>query len=413
MFALVEIAEVFDRIVRVHWKLIAVCLLAGAVAGLTIHTNDRPTYTATARVVLDTPDATSETEAQAIADTARAIVTSHSLVERALAKSGVRRSVIQLADQGISVEPIGSSSIVEVAVTDPDPGTAARLANELSRDLILTRLRSGRGPLDEALSRIEQRIAQLEASLEVLNNEIAVVPDLETEVRLSRERDVMIQRLVLLEQERADLLSTQAERPTPQILDHAKPSPERDPSGLPADVALGGLLGLVLGISLSVGQESLRPTVVGGPAVARELDAPVLGFLPTPPGRSQPEELGPVAAWLSAAAESAGVRTVALMSTRREEALDSLAAGLSERLNGSGSIDIRPLESIQWGKGTATRTVVSSAGVVVVTPLIVGKSELAALRDLARVTEGRVLGAIAYRGSTLGTLIHRRKVNQA
>lgn len=120
-----------------------------------------------------------------------------------------------------------------------------------------------------------------------------------------------------------------------------------------------------------------------------------------------------MAAWLSAAAESAGVRTVALMSTRREEALDSLAAGLSERLNGSGSIDIRPLESIEWGKGTATRTVVSSAGVVVVTPLIVGKSELAALRDLARVTEGRVLGAIAYRGSTLGTLIHRRKVNQA
>jgi uncharacterized protein involved in exopolysaccharide biosynthesis len=404
-----EIREVFDRIVRVHWKLILLLLVAGLTAGFTIHADDRASYTAAARVILDTPDPTSDTEAQAIADTARAIVTSPSLVERALEKSGLHRSVSQLADDGIVVETIGSSGILEIAVTDRDPAAAAELANLMAQDLILTRLRTSTGPLEEGLSRIEQRIAQLETSLEVLNAGIAAAPDLETEIRLSREKDLLVQRLVILEQKRADLLSTQAQRPTPQIIDPAQPPHERDPSRQPADMALGGLIGLALGISLIAIWESVRPTLVGGPAVARELKAPILGFLPTTPDRSNVDDLGPVTAWVSASAKNAGVRTVGLVSARRGQELDHLAAGLREHLNGEGSIGIRPVEP-EWVKGAPRGAVATPTSVVVVTPVRIPKSDLAGVRDLSRAMGGKVLGAIAYREPRL-RLRRRQRVN--
>lgn len=392
-----DISEVFDRVIRVHWKMIVALLLAGVVAGYTIHADEPRTYTAAARVVLDAPDPGSETESQAIADTARAIVTSPSLVQRALVKTGVRRPVIQFAEERITVTPVGTSGILEVAVRDIDPAVAAELANRLTEDLILTRLRTSRGPLDEALARVEQRVAQLEASLEVLNGKIATAPDLETEIRLSREKDLLVQRMVILEQKRADLLSTQAERPTPQIIDPARRPLELDPSRQPADIALGALLGLALAIGLAVLLESIRPTVVGEMAVARELDAPVLGVLPAPPDRSQGQVLDPLAAWLSAAAQSSGVNTVALMSTHRGDSLQHLAAALSERVNGAGAVQIRSLEQATGENGSARKTVGPAAGVVVVTPQVVRKGDLTAVRDLFRVTGGRLIGAIAYR----------------
>jgi uncharacterized protein involved in exopolysaccharide biosynthesis len=387
--------------------------VAGGVAGLTIHADEPRSYTATARVVLDAPDPTSETESQSIADTARAIVTSPSLVERALVKTGARRPVIPLAEERIAVEPVGTSGILEIAVTDPDPRVAAELANRLTEDLILTRLRTSRGPLDEALSRVEERIAQLEASLEVLNEKIAAALSIEAQLQLSREKDLIIQRLVILEQKRSDLLTTQAQRPTPQIIDPARPPVEPDPSRQLADVALGGLLGLALAIGVVVIMESVRPTVVGERAVARELDAPVLGVLPAPPDYVQGQVLDPLASWIWAAAKSSGVQTVALMSTRRGDTLERLAEALAQRVNGAGKIEIRSLEQTQSQNGSVQKTVGDSKGVVVVTPQVVHKGDLTTVLDLFRVTGGQLIGAIAYRRSGRAPIRRRRRLKRA
>jgi capsular polysaccharide biosynthesis protein len=396
-----EITEVLDRILRAHWKLIVAFVLAGIVAGFSIHVTDGPSYTATARVLLDTetPEPTSETEARAIADTARAIVTSPSVVERALDEAGISRSAsLMVLEEQISVSTVGSSGIIEVAVTDRDAGASARLANLLAEDLIATRLKSTRGTLDDALAEIQDRIPRMEASLEELDAQIAAASD-STQERLSRDREPLAQRLVILEEKRAGLLSTLAERPTPQIIDPARRALEADPSQQPVDLALGGLLGLILGISLSVVLESFRPTVVGGPAVSRELDAPVLGLLSNPPDRNEPDEIAPVAAWLSTAAESAGVRTVALMGTSHRDGLENLAADLSKYANGANPLDIRAMGLPVRGNGGRQRTTSTSAGIVVVTPVVARKSDLIAVRDLFGMTGRRVLGAIAYRES--------------
>jgi succinoglycan biosynthesis transport protein ExoP len=391
-------------------------LVAGLLTGFFLHPNERPTYTSAARVLLDmeTSEPASPTEASAIADTARAIVTSRSIVEGALSKAGLSRSASRMVlDEQISVSTVGSSAIVEVAVTDPDPEAAAELANILAEDLIATRLTSTTGTLEDALSEIQGRIPALEASLEVLNARIPEAPK-DTQERLLRQQDLLAQQLVILEEKRGELLAKQAEQSTPQIIDRARLAVQPDPSRRPMDVALGGLLGLFLGIGLSLILERARPTVIGLPAVSRELEAPVLGFLTTPPRRARSEEIAPVAAWLSTAAESAEVRTVALVSTLPGDGLETLAAELSERIDGAQQLRIRPLELPGRGNRRPARNIPSSAGVVVVTPVVARKTDLDAVRDLFGMTGRPVLGAIAYRGSGNGAALARlRRVFRA
>ncbi len=69
-----ELDEAIQRIVRHHLKLIALCAALGVALGFAA-SQGAATYTASARVVMDLPDPASVSEAAAIADTARAVVT--------------------------------------------------------------------------------------------------------------------------------------------------------------------------------------------------------------------------------------------------------------------------------------------------------------------------------------------------
>src|SRR5438309_6882063 len=82
--------EVARRVLLGHWMVIAGLVIA-CMAGVTVlHLREAPTYTASTRLVLDAPAPTSLTEATAIADGAKAIVTSPSHVSTALDRKSTR-----------------------------------------------------------------------------------------------------------------------------------------------------------------------------------------------------------------------------------------------------------------------------------------------------------------------------------
>src|SRR6476659_8677936 len=119
-----EINEAGRRIVGQHLSLILLFVVVGAV-GAFVLVGASQTYTASARLVLNTPDPTDRAGAIAIADTGNALATSPAEVTRALNSAHVTgRSGITVA-QHVSVRGLGTSGVLQLSVTDKSPSVAA------------------------------------------------------------------------------------------------------------------------------------------------------------------------------------------------------------------------------------------------------------------------------------------------
>src|SRR5207248_6065006 len=126
-----------------------------------IHLRAGTSYTASARLVLDTPDPKSRTEAAAIADTAQAIATSPAQVQAALQRIRLDRDSINVADHDVTVRPLGTSGVLQLSVKDRNAQAAAAIANSLADQVIRARLRISSGALQTALARIGKQIEDL------------------------------------------------------------------------------------------------------------------------------------------------------------------------------------------------------------------------------------------------------------
>src|SRR5207245_5455505 len=147
--------EVARGVLLDHWMVIAGLVIA-CMAGVTVlHLREAPTYTASTRLVLDAPAPTSLTEATAIADGAKAIVTSPSHVSTALKTAGVVRDPVAVI-RNITLAPGGTSGVLQLSYQDLNPEAAAAIVNALADDLIQTRLAvspaAQRAALDDRIS---------------------------------------------------------------------------------------------------------------------------------------------------------------------------------------------------------------------------------------------------------------------
>jgi capsular polysaccharide biosynthesis protein len=408
-----ELNEAARRIVGQHWSLI-VLLVAVCVSLVAVQQRgDVKTYTASTRFVLDTQDPQSRAEAAAIADTAKAIATSPSQVEQALRKARVRnRDAVEVAKHDVSVRGLGSSGILQLSVSDASPPVAAAVSNALAAELIQTRLNVTRGQAEQALTVLEQRIdnltrkiSGLDAYIDSLNLAVATARTAERANVLrsrrnsaERSRDFLAQRRGVLESERVSLLSTDALRPKPSIISRANLPEHADSSHRAQDLVLGGLFGLVFGLGLAGLIETFRPTLVGGDALANELDTPLLGTLP-----SDAEEAwlatNSVGARLRLAAEAARLPNVGLLAIGPDTDLGNLAERLEEASAGAriGAVHhgqpgfrVGPFDlhnpSLNGG-GT---------GLVLVSPTKLKKADFAEISHLLRVTPVPLLGLITY-----------------
>jgi uncharacterized protein involved in exopolysaccharide biosynthesis len=408
----VELNEAIQRIVVQHLLLITCFVVVGLAVAVGLQHNGHSGYTASARLVIDTPDPRSRTEAESIADTGKAIATSPSQVSAALAQIHVRRDPSKVAAEDISVSSLGTSGVLQLSATDRDPQVAAALANALAAQVIATRLRVTNGSLDRDL-------ATVDAQLERLNRQIA---DLDSRIgslgRTARRsaanlRTALDERRAALEAEQVSLLSSSAQRPTASVISPATAPTAANSSQWPAYVALGLILGLVLGVGAAGVMEMFKPTVVGGEAIARELDIPVLGALVSTPSHASPGESRELGERVSAAAAAAGVRRVQLLTAGPRIDLRSFATSLASRpLKSPPAADVgeaaENLSEAASAAGERPPTVEPSdakmassngrgpIGIVVVTPQALKKSDLVATSPSLTFGPGPILGLITY-----------------
>jgi capsular polysaccharide biosynthesis protein len=441
-----ELNEVVRRIFGQHWRLIAVFVVLGVAIPLLLHLGDRPSYTASARAVLDTKDPESRAEATAIVDTAKAIATSPSQVQDALQRAGVTgRDPVNVAKHHVSVQGLGSSGVFELSVSDRNPRIAAAMANALAAQVIRARLASTQGAKTEVVNQLDQKISDLSARISYLDAQIssfderisrAATPEAAAALASDRTRAeqlkaTLVQQKAAAEAERNTVVSTDSQRPKPTILSRALPPASADSSRLPADLVLGALAGLILGIGLAGLIETFRPTLVGGDALARELNAPVLGMLPKEPeAEASLAQASAIAARVELAAEATALRKVALLAggppvdlgplaERMQAAFPPVApaptqevatrpavvsdrggsvAGVppaSSRLSLSGmsrgDLKIQPFSLEKGSKNNGTK-----AGLILVLPTVIKKTELAEVGHLLSVAHMPMLGVITY-----------------
>jgi capsular polysaccharide biosynthesis protein len=401
-----DLQEVVKRILFGHWVVIMACVAVSAGAIVTYHLFDTPMYTASTRVVLDAPAPTSGTEATAVADAAKAIVTSPTHVIAALNAAGVVRDPVKVTSN-ITLTPIGTSGILLLTVKDANAVAAAGIANALADDLIQTRLAvspaAQKAALDAQVKDVTDQISALNLEIASLKTQLQNLPvdpanpqaaSVKAQILADRitaddnEVATLTQQLIYLDSERSNLGS--ASDTTPSVIDRATVPIKPDPSRLPIDLALALIVGSVLGVALAAGIETFRPTLASSDSVAKVLGVPVLGWIP--------DASGTLPMRLKLAAAAADVRALELVGLGEAPDLSALARSLRGSV-AQGQSEGKALaifsideEPARYRNGQAP----ASAFVLVVRGKI-RKSVLESVVDLVSLSGRPLLGIIVHR----------------
>ena len=363
-----ELREAAQRLLW-HFKLLLVCAGIGLLVPFLLSQQQTPEYVASMRLLVSGGAA----DAPVTPDTVAAIATSPTLLVEALEDVGADRNPKTFA-KNVSVRSVGASGVLDLAVTDEDPVVAAAVANALTIHV----------------------------------------------VRVMRESNL-------------------TKFPLPSIIHSAGPSTTSVVATTRVqDIVFGGLLGLVIGIVGAALLEAYNPTVNGKRAIAAELRAPVLAVLPNLKGTPTSREL-PWLRWqLGAQATRSGVGTVELTTagptlnleplslalldappaqrgssrkSRHREA-NGIPVAVGASTNGGGSAD-GPTSSATVSSAPALDIRVldrtdrlsfhtnDTAGIVVVTPTVVKRTDMDSAKDLLGLTGWPAVGVIAYRRGPL------------
>jgi capsular polysaccharide biosynthesis protein len=417
----VELHEAGRRILGQYWWLIAILVVIGALMAAVSRVGGT-TYTATARVVLDTPDPTQRQQAQAAADTVKALATSPQVVQAAIRAAGLtgRRDPIDVASNHVAVSGLGSSALANISVSDSNRYFATSIVNALAARVITVRTdqTSGGDQLNALGKRIDELslgISNADATIDALNVDIANAGSATAANALrakrdaaSRQRDFLAQQRGVFETERVTILGNLALRSKASVISRAALPKHADSSGWLPYLILGGILGLILGVGIAAVLEMIRPTVVGGDAIARELDLPHLGELRGGVDHAYDAgDLAPIYERLQLAARAFGVRELGLFATRSGADVRGLAhrlSALAERRTARADIRAFTLAS------APTLDERSSVGLVLVAPSLMKKASTAEINDLLRLTPSPVLGLITYQAERrLGRRIPERE----
>jgi capsular polysaccharide biosynthesis protein len=305
-----ELRELGDRLFRLHAKLIIAIFLVGVLGGLAIHVRDKPQYQASVQFVLGAADPQNASEAAVLADTAHGIATGVQLVSGAISELGINRNPVTVA-ANTNVQTIGSSGVLTLSVTDPDPQVAVRLANTLAADVVSTRITLTQNGLASSLRSLALQETAIDVQIQKLTSQIGQLvgrPSSSTEVKALRTRVTGLQNQAgQIAVQRNDLQAQAGPRAT--VIDKAL-SAVGVPGRTVLDVLLGGLLGLVVGIAIAGARETVRPSLVGAPSISRAIGAPLLGEMNTPPDEWTVANLPDAGSYVELAADAQHVKYV-------------------------------------------------------------------------------------------------------
>lgn len=272
--------EVLVRVFRGHWRLLLACLIVPLlVVGAFVLRTPR-SYESSARIQGGTVLPGTDTEADALLNLVDGVATSPATVEGALRAEHLRRDRTATA-ANITVTRLGSSTVFDVTVADSQPHAAVLLAQAVSGRIVTYLNGVGNARTATLLGNLTQQQEELAALRQKTAAQLALTTDAVSKANLSAQ-------LAGMDQELNDLAATVRQvqlGATPgsssgaaSVISPAT-SAQPAPGHLASDAGLAVVAGLVLGLLAVTAVEMLRPRVAGARALARDLDAPVVGTL--------------------------------------------------------------------------------------------------------------------------------------
>ncbi len=275
------IDDAFGRVIRGHWLVILLCIVAPYVVVSQMSRAEPDAYEAVARVQMGTELAASNVQADATSQRVLGIATSPGVVRAALDKARLRADANDFAAHHIDVRRVGVSPVMEIVVTDTSPARAATIARSITADVIKvsnvgdqptsTQRRQGVQRQLDALARQRSRLVAK------LNN---VDPKGGAALAIQAQLTSLVTAQTELERQMSDI-NLAAPSPSHAVL----LDPVRVPTvALPRQdtqrAVLAALIGALVGGGLAAGLEALRPRLRSGRSVARALELPHVGHLP-------------------------------------------------------------------------------------------------------------------------------------
>jgi hypothetical protein len=336
--------------------------------------------------------------------------------------AGVRRDPVRIAESKVSVSSFGSSGLVSLSVRDTNPAVAVDLANRVAAGVIAAHADVTNGRYTATLGRLTDQITNLQRSIASIDAHIKGIGPLYEVARpnggvplseqpwaqpneLLRQRADLSQSLGALQSEKATVEAQRALAAQGVVVDPAAAPAVRVAGRLVPDAALGGLLGLVIGIALAATLETFRPTLVGRDAIARNLGAPVLAELRAPvPSEG---DIAEAAMHIELAAVAAGAHRVGLLSLGPEVEAEQLRAALAGPLTDLQISVIGPRDPGFVSDATGAAPEASrgrhhvpdgATGVVLVAPKVARLAELTRIAEFLTISGWPLLGLIVVPG---------------
>jgi capsular polysaccharide biosynthesis protein len=275
-----DINEVLVRVFRGHWRLFLVCLLVPVLVVGVLVTRAPRTYESAARVQAGTVLPGSDTEADALLNLVKGVVTSPAQVTAALAETRLHRD-LRATVGDIDVTRLGSSTVFDVAVTDAQPHAAAVLAQALAARVVDYLNNVGDERTKNLLDGLSKRQQDLSAQRQQTATQLTLATDAVARANLSAQLAGIDQQLsdISSTTRQLELSGTSAGSPGAAALVSPASAPLPSARPLSADLGLAGVLGLVLALLVVTALELLRPRIAGARALGRDLGTPVVGRL--------------------------------------------------------------------------------------------------------------------------------------
>jgi polysaccharide biosynthesis transport protein len=283
----------FVRVIRRRFWLIALCVVLVPASVVAYSLAQPKQYRASASLLFGQSDVTSLLEgtqtSTPTADDDRTAATNVSLAGlEAVAARTADRLGMRPGDvaQRVGVDPVSSSNLVDIDVTDASAVTAAAIANAYAEEFVALRQDAAAAAVRRAENAVHRRLGQIQARLAALARQ---AHGKRLGDRAAAERRALVDERGRLFQRAGDLRSMQplisgdvqlVQRATPPS-SPASPRPRRD-------AVIGVGLGLVLGLGLALIFEMLDRRVRDPDEVGELLDLSIVGTIPNSQALAQP-----------------------------------------------------------------------------------------------------------------------------
>lgn len=243
---------------RRNWVLLLICVLLVPAAALFYSLLQTTEYTAEATVLFT--DDVSETDPERVAATILQLGSLEQVsAQTATTLSQTGYDATEIGEK-VEAEPAGMSDLIGISATDPDPVTAALIANEFAEQFIVFRRNANR-------ERILESRALVQAEIEQLSPEEQESPAGQALAERWRELGV-----------RAAVETGDAQVVQEATLPDSPSSPKTK-----LNIALGLLLGIVLGIGVALLRDQLDRSLKEAEEVEEAFRLPILATIPESP----------------------------------------------------------------------------------------------------------------------------------